>query len=416
MLRIFLVAVALVYQIRAQSTSFPLESVSVEGTALSKDVVLELAGLHIGSPVDKAALDTASQKLGETGLFESVNYRYAQGPKRGYALTLAVADFKSLSDATIDVPGVNEEEVWRWLAAQYPSLNHKVANNGSAQNFLSARIEEHLGAELEGHHVTGKQESDIMHGGKTTISFQPDPLPRIASMSFMGQNELTSAQLEALVPTDVREQGYTDRSFRNAVELNLGRAYEDHGMYRVRFPNVTAQRHPGWSVSVATSVEEGAKFTLGDVQVLGDKLPIDAMLKAAKFRKGELANWTEIQNSIWELERPVRRLGYLRAAAKPERIFHDEQHVLDLKLSINLGTFYKFGQLQITGLTPDLEATARKTWSLNPGDPFDYDYTRDFFQAFFRSVDSRQFKKFGAKMQPGSGENVMDFALVFEPR
>jgi outer membrane protein assembly factor BamA len=377
---------------------------------------MEMAGLHIGSPVDQAAFETASQKLSESGLFESVNYRYAQGPKRGYALTLALADFKSLSDATIDVPGVNEDDIWRWLATRYPSLNHKVANNSAAQNFLGARIEEHLGAELEGHHVTGKQESDIMHGGKTTISFQPDPLPRIASMSFMGDSELTSAQLEALIPKDVREQGYTDRSFRNAVELNLRRAYEDRGMYRVRFPSITAQRQPGWSVSVTTSVEEGAKFTLGDVQVVGDKLPIDAMLKAAKFRKGELANWTEIQTSIWELEKPVRRLGYLHAAAKPERIFHDEQHVLDLKLSMNLGPFYKFGRLQITGLTPDLEAQARKIWSLTPGDPFDYDYPKDFVQAFFRSVDSRQFKKFDVKMQAGSSENVMDFALVFEPR
>jgi outer membrane protein assembly factor BamA len=377
---------------------------------------MEMAGLHIGSPVDQAAFETASQKLSESGLFESVNYRYAQGPKRGYALTLALADFKSLSDATIDVPGVNEDDIWRWLATRYPSLNHKVANNSAAQNFLGARIEEHLGAELEGHHVTGKQESDIMHGGKTTISFQPDPLPRIASMSFMGDSELTSAQLEALIPKDVREQGYTDRSFRNAVELNLRRAYEDRGMYRVRFPSITAQRQPGWSVSVTTSVEEGAKFTLGDVQVVGDKLPIDAMLKAAKFRKGELANWTEIQTSIGELEKPVRRLGYLHAAAKPERIFHDEQHVLDLKLSMNLGPFYKFGRLQITGLTPDLEAQARKIWSLTPGDPFDYDYPKDFVQAFFRSVDSRQFKKFDVKMQAGSSENVMDFALVFEPR
>jgi len=388
----------------------------MEGTALSKEVVLELAGLHIGSPVDQAALDAASRKLGETGLFESVNYRYAQGPKRGYALTLAVADFKSLSDATIDVPGVNEDEVWRWLAAQYPSLNHKVPANESGLRFVERKLEEHLGAELEGHHVSAKQESDIMHGGKTTISFQPDPLPRIAAMSFMGGSELTSTQLAGLIPKGVIDLGYTDRSFRQAVDLNLRRAYEERGMYRVRFPSITAQRESGWSVSVSTSVEEGAKFTLGDVQVLGDKLPLDAMLKAAKFRKGEIANWTEIQNSIWELERPVKRLGYLHVAAKPERLFHDEQHVLDLKLSINLGPFYKFGQLQITGLTPGLEAQARKIWSLAPGDPFDYDYTKDFFQAFFHSVDSRQFKKFGAKMQPGSGENVMDFALVFEPR
>jgi outer membrane protein assembly factor BamA len=340
MLRIFLVAMALLYRIQAQSTSLPLESVSVEGTVLSKEVVMELAGLHIGAPVDKAALEAASQKLGETGLFESVSYSYAPGPKRGYILTLALADPKSLSDAAIDIPGVNADEVWRWLAARYPSLNRKVPANDAGQQFVQRKLEEHLSAELEGHKVAGKLESDLFTGKSTTL-FQPDPLPRIATLSFTGQTELTPAQLTDLIPKDVRDHGYTDRSFRKAVELNLRRAYEERGMYRVRFPSITAQREPDWSVSVTTSIEEGAKFALGDVQIMGDKLPIDAMLKAAKFRKGELANWTQIQNSIYELEKTVRRLGYLHATAKPELIFHDDQHILDIKLSINLGPFYK---------------------------------------------------------------------------
>ncbi len=416
MLRIFLVWVVVLGQMQAQTASFPLESLSVEGTGISKDIVLDLAGLHVGAPVDQSALDDASRKLAETGMFESVNYNYAQGPKKGYALTLRLADPKSLSDASIDIPGVNEDEVWQWLASRYPVLNRKVPGNEAAQRFVERKLEEHLAAELEGHKVGVQVESDLSRGGRSIILFQPDPLPRIATIAFTGQNELTAAQLESLIPKDMREHGYTDRLFRRAVELNLRRAYEERGMYRMRFPSITAHRETGWSVSVTTSVEEGAKFTLGDVQVLGDKLPIDAMLKAANFRKGEIANWTEIQNSIWDLEKPVKRIGYLHASAKPERILNDERHVLDIKLPVNLGPLCKFGQVRITGLAPDLEAKARKIWSLNPGDPFDYEYPREFFQAFFRTVDSHQFKKFNYDMKQGVGENVMDFALVFEPR
>jgi outer membrane protein assembly factor BamA len=331
-------------------------------------------------------------------------------------LTLKVPDPSSLFNATIDIPGVNDDELWRWLASRYPSLNHKVPANESGQQFVGRKLEEHLGAALEGHHVVARLETVLTPGGKSTISFQPDPLPRIIAINFMGESELTAQELVALIPKDVKEQGYTDRTFRRAVELNLRRAYEERGMYRVRFPSITAQRESGWSVSVTTSVEEGAKFSLGDVQIVGDKLPVDAMLKAAKFRKGEIANWTEIQKSIWELERPVRRMGYLHAAAKPERILHDDQHVLDVKIPFNLGQFYTFGQLRITGLTPNQEAQARKTWDLTPGAVFDYDYPKDFFPAFFRSVDSREFKKFNVTMQKGSGENVMDFVLTFEAR
>jgi len=416
MLRVLLISIALLYRIQAQSESFRLESVSVEGTALSKDVVLDLAGLHIGSSIDQAAMQTASQKLSQSGMFETVNYSYGPGPNHGYALALKLADPSALFRATIDIPGANDDELWRWLASRYPSLDRKVPANEAAQQFVGRKLEEHLGASLEGHHVVGRLETVLAPGGKSVISFQPDPLPRIAAMNFTGQSELTSAELIGLIPKDVKEQGYTDRSFRQALELNIRRAYEERGMYRVCFPSITAERESGWSVSVATSIEEGAKFTLGDVQIVGDKLPVDAMLKAAKFQQGRIANWTEIQKSIWELEKPVRRMGYLHAVARPERILHDDQHVLDLKIPFVLGSFYTFGQLQITGLAPNLEAQARKLWSLTPGAVFDYDYPREFFPAFFRSVDSRQFKKFNVTMQKGAGENVMDFLLTFEPR
>jgi len=411
-----LLLVAILCTVQAQSTSFPLESFAVDGTALSKDVVLELSGLHLGSPIDKPAIEAASQRLGESGLFESVNYRYSPGPKHGYVLTLQMVDASSSLNATIDIPGINEEELWKWLASRYPLLDHKLPGSDSAQRFLEGKIEEHAGAALEGHRVVGKLESQLNPGAKATISFQPEPLPRIASMNFTGQKELTSEDLNGLIPKDVREQGYTDRSFRHAVELNLRRAYEEHGMYRVQFPNIAARMESGWSVSVLTSVEEGAKFALGEVQIVGDQLPVDAMLKAAKFRKGDLANWTEIQNSIWELEKPVKRMGYLDASARPQRILQDDQHVLNLRISLNLGPLYHFGQLQIAGLTPTLEAQARKIWSLKPGDPFDYDYPKDFFRAFFSAVDSHQFSKYGVKMQKESGANIIDFGLAFEPR
>ena len=150
MLRILVVWIVIICRIQAQSASFPLESASVEGTLLSKDVVLELAGLHIGAPVDKAAIEVASQRLSQSGLFESVNYRYAPGPKQGYALTLQVADSSSMLGSTIDISGINEDEAWRWLASKYPSLDHKVPANEAGQQFVSRKLEEHLGAALEG--------------------------------------------------------------------------------------------------------------------------------------------------------------------------------------------------------------------------------------------------------------------------
>ena len=167
---------------------------------------------------------------------------------------------------------------------------------------------------------------------------------------------------------------------------------------------------------MSATVVEGAKYSLGEVTLAGEDFPADQMLAAAKFRKGELANWTEIQKSIWEMERPLKRSGYFEAAAKPERIFHDDVHVLDLKMGFAKGTLYHFGQLRTTGLSPELDAKARKAWEKNPGDPYDYGYPSDFLRVFSKSVDLRQFKRYDVRAEKGPGDHTMDITLVFVAR
>jgi outer membrane protein insertion porin family len=258
-------------------------------------------------------------------------------------------------------------------------------------------------------------ESELTPRRRTIVSFQPENLPRIASMAFTGQHELSSQELTALLAKVVAGQGYMERHFREAVELNLRSAYERHGMYRVRFPSITARKISASSVAVTTAVEEGSQYTLGDVQFVGEHLPTDAMFEAAQFKKGEIANWAEIQRGIWDSERPVKRFGYLMAVANPQRIFDDERHVLNLKIPFTLGPLYRFGKLTVTGLPADWEERLRQQWKLQPGDPFDYDYGSEFMSDFVRSVNDRPFKRFNVRTSNG-GQYVMDFELIFEPR
>jgi len=294
-----------------QNASFPLESVALDGTSLSKEFVMEMAGLHIGAPVDKAAIEAACARLQDSGIFQSINYRYAPGLNHGYVLTLSVADQGILVESSIDVPGVEENEIWQWLVAQYPAFNRKVPGNDSAQQFIAKKIEEHLGTKLDGQHLVARLESDVVRR-RALISFQPEKLPRIASMTFTGQSELNAAQLSTMMQKVVADDGYLERRFRQALDLNVRRAYEEHGMYRVRFVSVAMQKIDTSSVSVATAIDEGPKYTLGEVELVGEQLPVAAMLDAAKFKKNQTANWTEIQNGIWALERPLKTHRLLR--------------------------------------------------------------------------------------------------------
>ena len=400
----------------AQDPSFPLESVSIEGSSLPKDSILGLTGFHVGAPVNKSAIEAGCKKLEESGLFQDIGYRYAPGPKHGYVVTLSLSDQSKLTDAAIDIPGGNEDEIWRWLASRYPPFARRVPDNPAAQEFLAKQIEQHAAEALGGQRLVSRLEQEFTPRARMIVSFQPENLPSIAAMNFMGQQKLSAAQLESILQKVIAGQGYTDRRFRTLVELNLRPAYEELGMYRVRFPAITAQKTEPSSLAVTVTIDEGSQFTLGNVEIAGDGLPREAMQKAANLKSGGVANWTQIQQAVWAMERPVKRLGYFTAQSRTDRVLHDDTHVLDVHAVFEKGPLYHFGEVRFTGLSPALESRARQVWSAAAGSPYDFEYPNDFVRDFSRVVDFRQFKKYDVKAQPGAGDHVMDVTVNFEPR
>ncbi len=393
----------------------PLETLTIEGSELPEKTILELSGLRIGASIDRAGIEAGCKRLEETGLFSSIKFRYEPTANNGFALTLSLIDQRRMSAANIDIPGVDEREVWQWLLVKFPAFDRKVPADDAAQQVVARQIEGHLGAKLNGQKLVAKMESDL-RARTSVISFQPEHLPRIESMTFVGVKDMTQDRARAVMQKVTADRGYTDRLFRVLLENNLRPAYEDRGLYRVQFPKVTAEFVGSSAVAVTTTVEEGPKYSLGDVTLVGEDLPADQMLAAAKFKKGETANWTEIQKSIWEMERPLKRTGYFEAAARAERILHDDVHVLDVKVSFVTGPLYHFGQLHINGLKPELDAKVRKLWEKNPGDPYDYSYPGEFLRSLPKSVDLRQFKRYDVRTEKGPGDHAMDITLVFEPR
>ena len=399
---------------RSQEAAVPLESVAAEGSAIPQPVILEIAGLRIDAPIDQGGIEQACKKLEESGLFASISYRYAPGPKKGYALTLALADQAPLTAAVIDVPGVDETEAWRWLAAKFHRFDRAAPQVESAQKYLAGELERRLGSALHGQHLAVRMETDL-RTRKLTLSFQPEVLPRILSVALAGNQAVPTAELTPVLNRVLAHADYTDRKFAAAVELNLRPIYEEHGFYRVQFapgkPNLTDA-----GVAVSVAITEGAPFGLGKVEIAGDNLPVDAMFAAAKLPIGKLANWRQIQQGIWDMERVVKRTGFFEAAAAADRIYDDAAHRLDLRIRVAKGPLYHFGEVRISGLTPQQEQLARRAWTPKPGDPYDFQYPNEFFQALSKVMDFRSFRRRDITPQKAAGDHVIDFNMVFEAR
>jgi outer membrane protein assembly factor BamA len=400
----------------SQNGTFPLESVSIEGSGIPQPVILEMAGLRIGAALDKSGIEAGCRRLQESGLFASISYRFVPGPQKGFALTLVLADQSPLVAATIDVPGIDEKEAWQWLSARFQVFDRRVPGADPAQRFLAGEIEGHLGSKLRGKHLVARMESDLTKN-EMMVSFQPEGLPAVRSVAFTGNQTVASGKLESALSPVLGNPGfrYTERKLTEAVELNLRPVYEEYGLYRVRF----APSEPRWvetGVDLTIAITEGSPYQLGKVEITGEDLPLEAMVSAAKFPKGKLANWKKIQESVWEMEKVLKRRGFLAVSSVFERSFDDAGRALDLRVKVSKGPVYRLGEVRVTGLSPELEGKARRVWKPKAGEPYDYAYPNDFFQEFSKTVDFGGFRKYKADMQMRANEPVIDINLVFERR
>src|SRR5579864_2665867 len=316
--------------VAAQNAAYPLESVKIEGSSIPQPVILEIANLRLAAPIEKGSIERACKTLEESGLFASISYRYAPGPNKGYALTLVLADQNPLAAATIDVPGADEDEAWRWLSTKFGRFDRQAPQADAGQRFLAGELERHLGTGMRGQHLTVRMENDL-RVRTLTLSFQPETLPPVQSVAFTGNQAVGGIELDSALKKVVANMDYTARKFAAAVDLNLRAVYEEHGLYRVQF-KPSAPQWSGSGVALSVAITEGPPYQLGKVEIAGDNLPLDAMASAAKLTVGKLANWKQIQQSIWEMEKVVKRTGFFEATAAPDRSYNDEARILDLRV------------------------------------------------------------------------------------
>jgi len=132
-------------------------------------------------------------------------------------------------------------------------------------------------------------------------------------------------------------------------------------------------------VVIRVSVEEGPSFELGDVAI-DNKTEVKSteLLKLGDFKKGDLANFDQVNEGVERIKKRLRRQGYMRASATVERKVNDENKTVDLVVHINEGSQFVFGKLNIEGLDLHGEAAIKKLWSLKEGKPFNAEYP-DYF-------------------------------------
>ncbi len=132
---------------------------------------------------------------------------------------------------------------------------------------------------------------------------------------------------------------------------------------------------------VTVTVNEGPVYKLGTITLAGlSQTELAQLAKLDEWHKGETINFTNVDASVEKIKQRQRAQGYLRAQANIARELDEQDHTVNLKITIDRGPQFTLGKLTIQGLDLNSEPVIRKMWKIEPGQPFQEGYPEAFLQ------------------------------------
>lgn len=123
-----------------------IEAVRIEGQSrFSQRSILALAGLKVGQTVDEKAVRAACARMNASGLLTNMEYAYEAYPdKDGITLVLTPHDQLPLIPAKIQIKGVEEDDVWKYLESVDPLFTRELPRSVAALQLYARYINKYL--------------------------------------------------------------------------------------------------------------------------------------------------------------------------------------------------------------------------------------------------------------------------------
>jgi outer membrane protein assembly factor BamA len=416
MARISLVLLLFVLGAVAQTRSFPIDTITIEGNKnLSASAIAAAAGLTRGETGNSAIFDAARDRLIASGYFETVAYRYKPSATSGYDVTFEVKEIQTLFPIRVDALGASTDEISAYLKAKDPLFSGRMPGTQEVLKRTAAEIEQFLETKDHPEKVAGKVIATAPEHFE--IDFTPvRGLPAVSMVTFEGSKLIPAIDLRNKIAEVAFGQPFTESSFRVFLENQIRPLYEAKGYMHVTFPKIVSEPSTQVTgVDVKVTIDEGVQYKLTRVAVAGKTASESTrILKEAKLPQMTIANFDEVKDAAGRVRDTMRQQGYLDCQVSTDSKRDDEKKTVEFFVVVDTGPEYTFGTLTVNGLALDGEAAIRKMWTVNKGDPFPVKYP-DYFVA--RVKEDGLFDNLGdTKATPkiDKEKHVVDVTLDFK--
>ncbi len=345
----------------------------------SDQELLAAAGLKQGTVLAFTEMKDHSQKLIDTGLFDTLSFKFD-----GVDLVYTLVPSSTLYAIHLEnLPLTPGKELDAALHDRFPLYHGKVPGEGGLMEQVRQALEEMLTA--KGFHATVEAATymDPKLHKVTTVSFSITAPPvRVGAIHLEGVSDALQAQVKHVADHEAGSAFDTDNT-----ETNLEHAFElfyrDEGYAAVKvhavrsgFPIATPD---AIALPFSVTVDEGRLYKLGSVH-----LPADALVTPTEIDKilgpnAHLAAKGQTLRSTWfMISSRYKAAGHLDCQLTPHPQFDEASGAVNYTVEINPGPVYHMAFVKFDGVSDELRSHLMRVWQMLPGDPFDASYVAAF--------------------------------------
>jgi outer membrane protein insertion porin family len=382
----------------------PLREIRAEGLkSLPEPQVVALSGLRTGTQVGKDDLQTAADKLVQSGLFAKVKYNF-QSRTDGLLVIFHVDEAPRVPAYFDNLPWFADSELNEAIRAKLPFYDGTLPEAGGVVD---------QAAEIVGQFL-------VKHGLQAAVEHQVVPNPigdgsvqqfrinaealHIAGIEF-SDPALNSSQTVRQQLPELLGKPYSRTAIDMFLTEQIRPTFLQKGFLRAKLgpPEVRLTGNPNKElpeqIPVYVPVNPGAVYHWKGVEWSGNSvLSSITLTNNVALKSGDVADGMAIEAGWDRVREEYGRRGYMQAKVEATPTYDDAAHTVSYRARIDEGKPFRFGSMVITGLSVNAERRLRDAWPIPQGQLF----------------DKAKFEEFLTKLQAHSTEIFKDLPLHYD--
>ncbi|WP_192364545.1 outer membrane protein assembly factor BamA [Mesorhizobium mediterraneum] len=336
------------------------------------DTIRNYVTIKPGKPFSSSDIDDAVKALFGTGLFSDVQINQV-----GSSLVIKVSEYQVVNQVLFQG---NKKLKDNALAA---AVQLKPRGTFS-QQALDADVEAVKAAYRRIGRDDAAVTTQIMDLGDNRVNvvfnINEGGRTQIAAINFVGNSAYSSRRLSDVISTKrssilsfvLRDDVYDEDKLRADQEL-LRRFYYNHGYADFQVISAVGELDETTNkYTVTITVQEGERYTFGDVSVESTIPEVDAasLQSVVETHKGDVYNAENVEDTIIALTERVAGSGYPFAQVTPRGDRNFENRTISVVYTIDQGTKAYVERIEIRGNDRTRDYVIRREFDVSEGDAF----------------------------------------------